>query len=219
MIRNRLFGLCAATLFSAAATAQCSDNLYSLHLVDSAGTPAPSHQNEFGVAIFTFPTEEAYVAFDPSLPSGHYYVHMIDADLDGMDEVVSDNDPMDRIVQVTNTGGVITLALPFSSNSDPSLFGVGLNGQGQSLRLHYRQSVFTPCRFGVVMGDWWDLSGGAGNPYMIGGGINPGTGSCAIRSYVGLEVGSGAGSNVHGIVFLDSDRDGVRDPGEEPISG
>jgi hypothetical protein len=70
------------------------------------------------------------------------------------------------------------------------------------------------CRFKAWFGDNWNLTGGPTNPYLLGGGLHPQTNQCSIRSYEGFMIGDGNGSDVTGVVFLDTDRDGVRDPGE-----
>jgi hypothetical protein len=222
MLRNTFLGLSAAALLASATSAQfCGDNIYRLYLVDAAGNVAPKTVDPVtGVSYHQFTSEAVYLAFDPSLPSGTYYVHVTDTPIDGFDEVVSQNDPMDRFVSVTNTGGVITLSLPFSSNQNPAAFGVGLNGQGQSILLSpFRSSANSPCRWKAWYGDNWNLDNGPGNPYLLAGGIHPVTGACAVRSYEDFAVGDGNGSDVTGSVFHDADRDGVRDAGEGPLAG
>lgn len=219
MLRTTLFSLVGAALLAVSATAQrpCSDNLWPLRLVDRFGAPAPSTIDpDTNRLTYHFANEEVYLAFDPTLPSGTYYVTVT---AEGLQEVVATNDPMDRFVTVTNTGGVITLSLPFSSNPDPALFGVGLGGQGQSILLKFRSSSFTPCRWKALIGDKWDMTYGPDNPYLLDGGVHPTTGECAVRSYDGFTIGDGNGSDVTGVVFRDQDRDGVRDPGEVGLSG
>ena len=218
MFGSRSLALAALTLsLSLTATAQnCSDNTYALHLVTAAGVELPtSFDPVLGHTSYQAPTETVYLAVPANLPSGTYYVHVTDDPIDGSDEVLSQNDPMDRFVSVTNTNGVITLSLPFSGNPNPALFGLGLGGQGQSLLLAPLGSpTFSVCRFKAWYGNSWDLANGPTNPYLIAGGIHPTLGGCAIRSYTSFRVGSGNGSDVSGVVFHDQDRDGVRDPGE-----
>jgi hypothetical protein len=216
MLRNSILGLSAAALLASAASAQfCSDNLYHLYLVDAAGNVAPSTFDAgIGENVYQFATEAVYLAFDPSLPSGTYYVHVTDTPIDGLDEVLSTNDPMDRFVSVTNNAGVITLSLPFTNNQDPVTYGVGLNGVGQSILLTpFRSSTYSPCKWKAWYGDSWNLDSGPDNPYLLNGGVKP-NGQCAVRSYESFAIGDGNGSDVSGTVFLDADRDGVRDAGE-----
>jgi hypothetical protein len=216
MLSTKLLSFGAAAMFAASATAQaCSDNLYRLHMVDAAGVVVPSEVDPVtGERVYLFNGESVYLAFDAALPSGTYYVHVTDPIGNG-DEVLSENDPMDRFVSVTNNAGVISLSLPFTNNPNPAVFGLGLNGAGQSIRLSpFRSRPSEPCRFKAWYGDTWDLSFGPENPYLLLGGVNPTTGLCAVRSYESFRVGSGNGSDVSGVVFLDTDRDGVRDPGE-----
>ncbi len=220
MLRNTILGLAATTVLATAASAQfCSDNSYRLYLVDAAGNvPATTIDPVSGETLFQFATEAVYLAFDPSLPSGTYYVHVTDTPIDGFDEVVSTNDPMDRFVSVTNTAGVISLSLPFTNNQVPATFGVGLNGTGQSILLSFRGSDYSPCKWKAWYGDNWNLDNGPNNPYLLAGLLHPTTGLCSVRSYESFSIGDGNGSDVTGSVFLDTDRDGVRDAGEGPLA-
>ncbi len=221
MSRQSTLALAATVLFSLPASAQlCSDNTYPLRLVNEAGVELPTFFDPVvGQTTYQAQTEAVYLAFPSNLPSGTYYVHVTDNPIDGFDEVLSQNDPMDRFVLVTNTAGVITLALPFSANPNPA-FGLGLGGVGQSVLLSpLAQPTFSVCRFKAWFGDTWDLSNGANNPYLIAGGINPVTNLCAIRSYEGFRIGDGSGSDVSGVVFSDLDHDGLRDPGEPGLPG
>jgi hypothetical protein len=221
MLRNPVLALAATALLGVSATAQfCSDNTYPLRLVTAAGTELPRffdpvvNQNTYQAQ-----TEAVYLAFDSNLPTGTYYVHVTDNPIDGFDEVLSQNDPMDRFVFVTNTNGVITLSLPFSANPNP-VFGLGLNGQGQSLLLSpFAAPTFSQCRFKAWYGNNWDLSNGPSNPYLLAGGLHPLTNQCSVRSYEGFRIGDGNGSDVSGIVFNDLDHDGIRDAGENGLPG
>ncbi|MBZ0151100.1 MAG: hypothetical protein K8J09_06165 [Planctomycetes bacterium] len=217
MIRNPIFALAVASSFAASASAQfCSDNTYPARLVTAAGVELPTFFHAgTGQDTYLSPTENVYLAFDPSLPSGTYYVHVTDDPIDGLDEVLSQNDPMDRFVTVTNSSGVITLSLPFSQNPSAAVFGTGLGGQGQSLFLGpLATPTFSQCLFKVWYGDAWDLTNGPQNPYLLAGGLHPQTGSCAVRSYMPFQVGDGSGSDVRGVVFEDEDHSGARDQGE-----
>lgn len=221
MTRQSILALAATSLFSLSASAQlCSDNVYSLRLVTAVGVELPMFFDPVvGQNTYQAQTEQVYLAFPSDLPSGTYYVHVTDNPIDGTDEVLSQNDPMDRFVAVTNTAGVITLSLPFSGNPNP-VFGLGLGGQGQSLLLSpLAQPTFSVCRFKAWFGNTWDLTNGPSNPYLIAGGFNPATNQCAIRSYEGFRIGDGNGSDVSGVVFSDLDHDGLRDPGEPGLPG
>ncbi|MBL8754054.1 MAG: carboxypeptidase regulatory-like domain-containing protein [Planctomycetes bacterium] len=217
MLRTGLLALAATAALTANAAAQfCSDNTYKLHLVTANGTPLPTAFDPVvQETTYLASNENVYLAFDPLLPSGTYYVHVTDNPIDGFDQVLSQNDPLDRFVSVTNTNGVITLSLPFTNNNTPAVFGQGLNGQGMSIRLSpFSAPTYSTCRFKAWFGDNWDLSGGPANPYLLAGGLHPQTNQCSVRSYEGFRIGDGNGSDVTGLVFLDSDRDGVRDAGE-----
>jgi SdrD B-like domain len=223
MARNQLLALASAALFAGAAAAQsCSIGLFPLTIVDAAGVAFPRGIDAATGEFMAFaPSENVYLAFDPAMPSGTYYVHVTDTPFDGLDEVLSTNDPMDRFVSVTNTAGVITLALPFTTNPDPGLFGVAPGG-GQSLRLSpFRVSQLPGalCRFKAWAGDKWDLSAGPANPYLLQGGLHPTTGQCAVLSFEKFRIGDGTGGDLLGSVFADLDSNGVRDPGESGFAG
>ncbi|MCK5945447.1 MAG: hypothetical protein KAI24_25880 [Planctomycetes bacterium] len=218
---NRLLALAAATAFAGTASAQfCSDNTYPIHIVDAAGNELSTvFDPALNENTFLVPTEEVYLAFDPNLPSGTYYVHVTDTPINGLDEVVSENDPMDRFVTVDNQGGVITLSFPFSSDPSQITLGTGLNG-GHSLLLNpFRASQYSQCNFKVWYGDCWDLTNGPANPYLLAGGVNPNTGGCCVRSYHSFRVGDGNGGDIKGLVFGDDNGNGVQDAGEVGLQG
>ncbi|MFK7740390.1 MAG: SdrD B-like domain-containing protein [Planctomycetota bacterium] len=219
--RSLTFAAAAGLLTAVTATAQCSDNTYPVRLVDAAGNElAKVFDGTLNEDVFLSNVEEVYLAFDANLPSGTYYVHVTDTPINGMDEVVSKNDPMDRFVQVDNTGGVISLSLPFSTNPSAVTFGVGLNGAGQSLQLNpFDPSQYSQCRLKVWYGDAWDLSNGPTHPWLLAGGLHPQTGQCAVRSYQSFRVGDGTGSDVCGMVFGDDDRSGALDGSEQGLDG
>ncbi|MFN3244255.1 MAG: SdrD B-like domain-containing protein [Planctomycetota bacterium] len=219
---NRFLALAAATALASSATAQfCSDNTYPVHIVDAAGNElSTTFDPVANENTFLVPTEEVYLAFDPNLPSGTYYVHVTDTPINGMDEVVSENDPMDRFVTVDNQGGVITLSFPFSSNPAQITLGTGLNGNGQSLLLNpFRASQYSQCNFKVWYGDSWDLTNGPENPYLLAGGLDPATGACRVRSYHSFRIGDGNGGDITGTVFADDNGNGVQDNGELGLAG
>lgn len=215
MTHSSLLPVTLLGLLAGSAVAQCQDNLYELSLVNAQGVPAPKLLDPItGEQYFQFQTEAVFLAFDPATPSGVYYVHVTDP-FNGADMVLSNNDPMDRFVQVVNTGGVITLSLPFSNNPS-AVFGLGLDGQGQSLLLQpFGTNPAEPCNFKAWAGDNWDLSNGPDNPYLLRGGFSATLGRCAVLSYAHFRIGSGAGTNVTGVVFRDDDRSGTRN-GSEP---
>jgi hypothetical protein len=206
----KLLSLGAALALGSAAIAQsCVFNQFPLRFVDAQGALRPVGPD--GAAQYA--GEAVYIAFDPAMPTGSYYVHVTGG---SPAEVLSANDPMDRFVAVTNTGGVITLALPFTQNPDPTLFGVGLNGQGRSLRLGaLSNSVTAPCQFKVFAGNTWDLQFGPTWPNIVRCN-DPFFPTPQIASFGSFRIGDGSGSDVLGSVFLDADRDGVRDAGEGP---
>ncbi len=213
--------LLAAVVIGASLPGQnCTDNQFRLYLVNSQGVEAPNVINPAtGTYSYTFTTQEVFLAFAPTLPSGTYYVHVTDP-IGGPDEVLSTNDPLDRFVAVANNAGVITLSLPFTNGGTPPVFGLGLNGIGQSIRLApFHSSLNEPCQFKAWYGDCWDLSNGPQNPYLLVGGFNSTLGQCCVRSYSDFHIGSGSGSDVCGVVFNDANGNGVRDAGEGGVGG
>lgn len=213
MLRTKLLTLATVAALAASVAAQnCSDNLYPVQLVTAQGAALPyvtGAEPHFAAAA-----ESVYLAFPATIPSGTYYVFVAGSPGEGQLEMLSTNDPMERFVSVQNDGGVITLSLPFASNPAADQFGTGLGGQGMSLRLSpFAASQAAPCRFKVLFGNTWDLTYGYDHPYLLVGGVQS-DGSRAVRSYDAFWIGSGDGSDVTGSVFVDSDRDGVRDAGE-----
>src|SRR5262245_11440227 len=101
MNRTTFLSLVTSAVLAATATAQqpCSDNLWPLHLVNASGVQAPSTLESSGRYTYQFANESVYLAFDPTTPTGTYYVHVTSH---GLEEVVSTNDPMDRFVHVQN---------------------------------------------------------------------------------------------------------------------
>lgn len=224
MLTNRLFTAAAASaLLATTLSAQqpCSDNLWPIHIVDAQGVEAPV---EFDAAIgedtFVLSSEQVFLAFDPNLPSGTYYVHTTDTPVgDGNDNVMSANDPMDRFVTVENNNGVISLSLPFSNDPSQVEFGVGLGGVGQSINVGpFLENQISGCRFKLWYGDKWDLTYGPTDPYILGFGVHP-DGSCVVRSYHSFRIGDGSGGDVTGTVFDDVNENGVQDNGEAGLPG
>ncbi len=210
---TNLLPLGGALLLGTAALAQnCDFNVYPIRMVDALGAPRPV-TNE----VAAYAADSVFVAFHAAMPTGTYYVHVTDPS--GF-EVLSTNDPMDRFVSITNTNGVIALSLPYTNNPDPTLFGTAADGVSQTLKLaSLRSTPAWPCQFLVQVGDHWILEFGPEWPWVIRGGtINPATNQCTIASFHQFRIGDGSGGDVTGTVFVDSDRDGVRDPGEGPAA-
>ena len=221
MLRNTIFSLASVALLAATAQAQfCTDNQFRLILVNAQGIEAPTFVDPLNNEVtYQFDSEAVYLAFDPNTPTGTYYVHVTDPIGNG-DQVLSHNDPMDRFVAVTNVNGVISLSLPYTNNQTPAVYGLGLNGVGQSILLQpFGTNPAEPCRFKAWFGDNWDLTFGSENPYLLQGGFNTQAGRCSVRSYSPFRIGDGTGTDVSGLVFRDSDRDGVRDAGEVGLAG
>ena len=78
--------LTAASFLAALPAQNCTDNQFRLHLVNSQGIVAPSTTNPgTGEVTYHFATEAVYLAFDPALPTGTYYVHVTDPIGGGID--------------------------------------------------------------------------------------------------------------------------------------
>lgn len=220
MISTKFLSVSALMFAAASAIAQnCSMDVYPVQLMNAQGTLAPL-TSQSGSPVAQFATELVYMAFHPNTPSGTYYVHVINPPTGIMDTMLSANDPMDRFVSVTNTNGVISLSLPYTNNPDPTVFGAAPGGS-QSLRITpVLPSPTEPCIYKVIMSDLFDLTlpGGSNSPYHVKGGFNPITQQCAVASTHLFRIGDGTGSDVRGTLFLDGDRDGVRDVGEGPLA-
>lgn len=202
------------TLLGSTLIAQCPDNMHPLTLVDSAGNPVATQPDGYGGLNWIVPSVDVFVAFDPSTPTGDYYIHVTDT-LDGNDEVLSTNDPLDRFVRVTNNAGVITLSTPMGTGM--TNYGIGLNGVGESLQISPLKAPSNgTCEFKVVMGDNWDLSSGPESPYILGGSTST---NCVVRSFAGFVIDDGTPSDVTGNVFNDLNQNGVQDAGEPGLAG
>lgn len=220
MLRTSFLAAAASALFATMASAQfCSDNLYPARLVDQNGVELPKVTLADGAPQYVASSEAVYLAFNPTLPSGTYYVFVTNAPADGLLEMLSTNDPMDRFVSVQNDGGVLTLSLPFADEATPDRFGIGLGGQGMSLRLSpFTASATSQCRFNVLFGDTWDLTYGYDHPYLLVGGLQQ-NGVCPVRTYHQFRIGDGFGSDVTGSVFVDQNHNSVRDGNEVGFAG
>jgi len=204
-----LLVLAAVSLVASSLSAQ--DNTHPLTLVDSSGTPRPIlFDVGVGENVAQYDVETAYLALDPTTPSGSYYVHVTDQ-LNGLgDQVLSLNDPLDRYVTVTNMGGgVILLSVP----NNPGLeMGDGLNGLGDSLPLGYfRPNMEDECLYKAWLGDTWNEPVKHDFPYLL----LPGS----VRSFSYFRIGDGSGSTISGLVFDDLDANGMQDLGEPGLAG
>ena len=222
MLDARLSALVVGTLFAATATAQYCPSEHELHLVGPHGVKFVEAPYYPGEDISQSPTETVYVAFNPTTPSGVYYVHVITPLTGNNDAVVSANDPMDRFVQIDNNNGVISLSLPLSTDPGSTVFGVGLNGIGQSLPLGPLSKPAArsgECIFYVQLGSSYDLTNGPDNPYLMNASGDPMTGLCPVFSFQAFEIGNGGGSSVSGNVFADDNRSGALDGTEAGVVG
>ena len=115
MLDNRLFATAALTLLATGAVAQnCPNNVYPVSLVGADGTKFAEEPFYPGETIALAPKENLHVAFDPSTPSGTYYVHVVTQITGSIDDaVMSKNDAMDRFVTIANDNGVISLSMPY----------------------------------------------------------------------------------------------------------
>jgi hypothetical protein len=197
-------------------------NTYPILLVDAQGTPAPTTGTDLN-AIASFALEEAYMSF-ANLPNGTHrlYVHVTDR-LNGIDDqVLSTNDPADRIVDVVKTNGVVDLSLPFTLNQNPNIIVTLPDGNEILLITPVRNSLSEPCLFKAWMGNVYDIPSWFLPapylwPYIV---RTSSTTTPCFSAYHYFRVGDSVpGSDVSGNAFNDVDRDGVRDPGEGPLVG
>lgn len=216
--------LLAAAALLPVATVQaqtCLDNVFPLTLVDALGQPLPTlveGQLTYGVS----PDSEVYVALPANMPSGSYFVQVIDS---AISTVLADSLQFERVFEVQNVGGVISITR-LASNPNLPAPGLGLFGVGQSIPLFplvAPPAGSAPCRFKVFIGECYLSSWNPNTaPYGLPFGIRPndGSGNCCTRSFAQFIVGDGSGAaSVSGTVFEDLDQDGVRDPGEPGLAG
>lgn len=208
-MKTQLLTLAVGALVTGALHAQCQFNVYPITLVDAFGTPAPV-SNQFA----QFAVDEIYMAFDPTTPSGDYYVHVVD-NPDGIDEVLSLNDPSERVVHIENNAGVITLSFPNSPNPVP--VGIGPNGGDSLLISPLRAPADGSCHFKALMGSYWAPNAAPSDPYLLKL-VNPITGACETLSFQSFQIGDGSATDVSGTVFHDLNENGVRDPGEPGLA-
>ena len=208
-MQKQILALATCTLIAGAVQAQCQFNVYPVKLVDAFGNAMPVVG---GNAQFL--SDEVYLAFDPSTPSGDYYVHVVDTP-DGVDEVLSLNNPSERVIHIDNNAGVITIGFVNSPNAVP--VGIGPNG-GESLLISpLRAPADGTCQFKAVMGSFWANTSPT-DPYRVKQ-ANPTTGECEIISVGGFRIGDGSPSDVSGTVFNDVNQNGVQDAGEAGLAG
>jgi SdrD B-like domain len=210
MKRNFLPLLVLAAFSGAVGSLSAQDNVHPLTLVDQAGTARPMvFEAVLNRNIAHYDEESAYLALDPSTPSGSYYVHVTDQLNAIGDQVLSLNDPFDRYVTVTNMGGgVILLSVP---NNPTLMMGAGLNGLGDSLPLGYfGENLENECLYKAWLGDTWDEPVNPDNPYLLRQG--------GVRSFSYFRIGNGLGSTISGLVFDDLDGNGDQDLGEPGLA-
>ncbi len=212
----------AALLPAASLQAQsCLDNVFPVTLVDALGQPLPTVV-EGQVTYAVSPGSEVYLALPADMPSGAYYVQVSDTILSA---VLADSLQFERVFEVQNDGGVISITR-LASNPNLPEPGLGLFGVGQSIPLFplvAPPAGSAPCRFKVFIGECYQPSWNPNTaPYGLPFGIRPndGAGNCCTRSFAQFIVGDGTGaSSVSGSVFEDYDQDGVRDAGEPGLGG
>jgi hypothetical protein len=102
---------------------------------------------------------------------------------------------------------------------NPPVLGLGLNGVGQSIYVGpFAPDPDNTCEWKVWLGDCWDVNATPGGIVM--GGFVPGSNPpvCCIRSFTYFQIG-GPTNDICGDVFLDSNGNGAKDPGEGGVSG
>ncbi len=200
-----LLTLAAISLVSGAALADVSDLL-----VDAQGNLLPDIVIQLPVngPIYNAPldisnSDKVYALVDGSLPSGIYFYDVLDLNFQPLSPL-----PLaDRLFDVVNTNGVITMT---RLSSDPSLppVGVGPGGVGHSMPIFpfvspapYLGRPDLLCAKKVLLFE-----------------LLP-TGDFRIVENTYLRIGDGQPATVSGIVFHDTDHDGVRDANEPGIAG
>ena len=223
MFRN-LFAAAAIAAFSGASLmAQCPWNTHPITFVDNTGTPAP-----IAAGYAQFPNGEAYMKLASTMPSGTYYVQANDHNPNILNSRIMSLDFLvDRIFDVTNTAGVITITrnvLSTGTNLDPI---VRLADGNDIIPLCPLGSpdVTTgapACEYKVFISECYrnfdPINFPYGNP-LGPTNINQTTNTCCVASFGFMQIGAGTPATVSGTVFLDSNSNGVRDAGEPGVPG
>ena len=171
----------------------CLDNQYPVTFVNAAGQPVPTFDVN-GEQVAQFDSLNAYMALSPQMPSGVYYVQVSDSEIT---TVLATSAQLDRIFEITNNGGVISVVRLSSTPGLPPP-GVGLNGVGQSVPLFpltLPPPTSSPCLFKAWIGtcyseSWNPATDPLGLPWGIQG--QDGSGGCCVRSYARFHVGNGS---------------------------
>lgn len=200
-----LLSFAAVTLASGAALADVPDLL-----VDAQGNLLPDVVIQLPIdsPVYNAPLDlsssaNVYAIVDASLPSGVYFYDVLDLNFQPLSPL-----PLgDRMFDVVNTGGVITMTRLSTEPSLPAV-GVGLGGVGQSMPIFpfvspapYPGRPDLLCAKKVLLFE-----------------LLPSGGFQIVRTTY-LRVGDGQPGTVSGIVFHDTDHDGARDANELGIAG
>ena len=216
---RRSLTLAAVAALAGIVPAQCEFNVHPVTPVDASGLPLPTSSVN-GTLYAESADGRVYLALAPTTPSGIYVYQVVDIEVT---EILSRELLVDRAILVENVGGVIRMTR-ISANPALPAFGRGLGGVGDSIPLTMLRApaaTSTPCTFKAWVGDWYENWNGnpIGELHGIRGGINPATNACAIASFHAFRIGNGTAATLSGDVFVDADRDGVRDPSEPGAAG
>ena len=202
----RLTNTLAVIAFAALAAAQNPT------LVNAAGSPFATGTVSFPVELptsYSLPLALAsdgkvFMALDPTTPTGYYMFDVVDVNFTGLSQLPAS----DRIFFAQNNGpaGFAITRL----NPSPSLppLGAGLGGVGQSMPVFpFNSPLPIATRPDLTCVQKVQL-------YSLG---STATGTPAFTGFEHFRVGDGSPGAVSGVVFEDSDHDGVRDVGAHSL--
>ena len=183
-------------------------------LVNAAGTPfavgtvafPPEPPTTYTSPLALAPNGQVYLALDPSVPSGYYSFDVLDVYFNSLSQLP----PEERVFYAQNNGAAgFALTRVVITPTQPA-FGLGLGGVGQSMPVFpYNAPPLVAGRpdLTCVQKVWLQSLGSSptGVPTLIG-----------LHHF---RAGDGSPGSVSGVVFEDSDHDGIRDAGEPGVPG
>lgn len=212
--------LAACALFGATLSAQCLDNVYPLTFVDAHGNPTTSTRATSHGLVPQFDTSEIYFSIPHGIPAGDYVMYVTDSSII---EWLSEVPTIDRFYRISYDLAGNQIIEETTVNASRPALGVGLDGVGSSIpvfpfsapdpSLANVNGPVEPCVLKVFFGNCWN--GSLTHPHAL---IRDAAGNCCVLSYARVAVGDGTPPDIRGVVFADTDEDGIRDAGEAGVA-